>query len=139
MKRWNWLQWLLLSIIIAIIALMAIPDWAYPQSLYNPKWVNFVQENDGLVLFALFTCLGLAYWITKISSKRHDKLVADAYADIANYEGEDFVQWYYMWKEKGLSDDDLINCFIGKPVPPALKKELERQGKKIMFKTNLWE
>lgn len=142
-RRWNWLQWLLFTAIIAIIAVMVIPNWAYPQGWWfmdeegnlcydpqlatpnNPGWVNFIQGNDGLPLVAIFVSIGLGAWITKISGRRHDEL---ATCD----QEEDFVGWYYVWKEEGLSDDDLINCFTGKPVPPALKRELERQGKKIV-------
>ncbi|GAI28875.1 unnamed protein product [marine sediment metagenome] len=71
-----------------------------------------------------------------MSGRRHDELLSDAYDELAICDqDEDFVGWYYMWKEEGLSDDDLINCFIGKPVPPALKRELETQGKKIVAGT----
>jgi len=152
MKRWNWLQWLLFAAIMAIIAVMIIPNWAYPQGwwfmgeegeLYydprlanpnNPKWVNFIQDNDGLPLVAMFVCIGSGAWIIRISGKRHDELLSDAYAELATCDQEeDFVGWYYVWRKEGLSDDDLINCFIGKPVPLELKRELERQGKRIIF------
>ena len=131
MKRWSWLEWLLFGGIIPILALMATP---------YPRWLHyFLVANDGLIFLGIFICVGLGCWMIKISQRRHDELLADAYDSAASYEGEDFVGWYYMWKEEGLSDDDLINCFIGKPVPPALKKELERQGKKIIIKPDFWE
>lgn len=162
MRRWNWLQWLLFVAIVGIVALFVSASWCFPQGRAyqtdewverydrqggwawetepspesNPAWVRFIQDNDGLTLFALFTCVGLGAWITKISGRRHDKLLSDAYDELASCDQEeDFVGWYYVWREEGLSDDDLINCFTGKPVPPALKRELERQGKQIVVDT----
>lgn len=153
-RRWNPLQWLLLIAIIAIVVVMAIPNWGYPPGGFideegnfiydpeltnptNPRWVNFIQRNDGLGLFAIFICVGLGLWITKISRRRHDEILSWAHDELPHCEQEEnFVEWYHRWKKEGLTDDDLINCFIGRPIPSALKRELERQGKKIIFKTD---
>ena len=156
MRKWNWFQWVLFASIIGILSLWVSAGWLFPKgeafqtdefvwSEYhgrgyvwdtepspesNPAWVRFIHDNDGVGLFALFSCLGLGLWITTISRRRHDKLFSGAFGDLnACHRGADFVSWYYRWKEKGLSEDELINSFPDKSIPAALKRELERQGK----------
>jgi len=118
MKKWNWLQWILFSFIVIIIAMVIGANWCFPKgeayqtrefgwSEYsgsgyfwdtepspesNPAWVRFIQDNSESIWVVLPICLGLGILIYRETSKREKKLFNERAVVILNTEFDLFMQ-----------------------------------------------